>query len=50
MASRRQRAAARRNIKKAAGAAKRKRTLKRLPKKTRRALGREAAKARKSRG
>jgi hypothetical protein len=46
MATERQRAAARRNIKKAAAAAKRKETLKRLPKKTRVALGKEAAKAR----
>ena len=40
----RQRAAARRNIKKAARAAKRKRTIAHLPKKTRTALGREGAK------
>lgn len=45
MATGKQRAAARRNIKKAAGAAKRKRTISRLPKKTRTALGKEAAKA-----
>jgi hypothetical protein len=50
MASQRQRTAARRNIKKAAGAAKRKQTLKHLPKKTRRALGQQAAKVRKARG
>jgi hypothetical protein len=51
MATAKQRAAARRNIKKASGAAKRKQTLKHLPKKTRRALGKEAAKARaRSRG
>jgi hypothetical protein len=49
MASQKQRAAARKNIKKAAKAAKRKQTLKRLPKKTRRALGQQAAKARRSR-
>jgi hypothetical protein len=49
MASKKQRAAARRNIKKAAGAAKRKQTLKHLPKKTRRALGKQAAKTRRSR-
>jgi hypothetical protein len=44
--------AARRNIKKAAGAAKRKRTIAHLPKKTRSALGKEGAKAarRKRRG
>ena len=45
MASTKQRAAARRNIKKAAGAAKRKRTIAHLPKKTRTALGKEGAKA-----
>jgi len=50
MASSKQRAAARQNIKKAARAAKRKKTLKHLPKKTRQALGRQAAKARRSRG
>lgn len=49
MASQKQRAAARRNIKKAGRAAKRKQTLKRLPKKTRTALGKQAAKARRSR-
>jgi hypothetical protein len=49
MASSRQRAAARRNIKKAASAAKRQGTLKKLPKKTRTALGKEAAKARRRR-
>ena len=41
-----QRQAARRNIKKAAAGAKRKQTLKHLPKRTRQALGKEAAKAR----
>jgi hypothetical protein len=46
MASMKQRSAARRNIKKAAAAAKRKQTLKHLPKSTRRALGKEGAKAR----
>jgi hypothetical protein len=46
MATARQRAAARRNIKKAAAAAKRQGTLKALPKKTRTALGKEAARAR----
>jgi hypothetical protein len=45
MASRKQTAAARRNIKKAGGAAKRKRTVAHLPKKTRTALGKEGAKA-----
>jgi len=46
MASMKQRRAARRNIKKAAAAARRKRTIAHLPKKTRRALGKEGAKAR----
>jgi len=44
MSSARQRAAARRNVKKAASAAKRKRTIAHLPKKTRTALGKQAAK------
>ena len=44
MATAKQRAAARKNIKKAAKAARRKRTISRLPKKTRTALGREGAK------
>jgi hypothetical protein len=44
MASSKQRAAARRNIKKAASAARRKRTISKLPKKTRTALGKQAAK------
>ncbi len=44
MASAKQRAAARRNVKKAASAARRKRTISRLPKKTRTALGKQAAK------
>jgi hypothetical protein len=44
MASSKQRAAARRNIRKAASAAKKKRTISRLPKKTRTALGKQAAK------
>ena len=48
MASMKQRSAARRNIKKAAAAAKRKQTLKHLPQRTRRALGKEAAKARRN--
>jgi hypothetical protein len=45
MISSKQRSAARRNIKKAAGAAKRSRTVAHLPKKTRTALGKEGAKA-----
>ncbi len=44
MASAKQRAAARRNIRKAAKAARRKRTIAHLPKKTRTALGKQAAK------
>jgi hypothetical protein len=44
MASRKQGAAAGRNIKKATSAAKKKRTIARLPKKTRTALGKQAAK------
>jgi hypothetical protein len=44
MASARQRSAARRNIKKAASAARRKRTIAKLPKRTRTALGKQAAK------
>jgi len=46
MASMKQRQASRRNIKKAAAAATRTQTLKHLPKRTRQALGKEAAKAR----
>jgi hypothetical protein len=46
MATTKQRAAARRNIRAAARTAKRKQTLKHLPRGTRRALGQEAAKAR----
>jgi hypothetical protein len=45
MPSKKQSAAAKRNIKKAARAAKRKRTVANLPKKTRTALGKEGAKA-----
>jgi hypothetical protein len=45
MASARQRTAARRNISKAAKTAKRKRTISKLPKRTRTALGKEGAKA-----
>ena len=44
MATAKQRAAARRNIKKAAKAARRKKTIARLPKKTRTALGKQGAK------
>jgi hypothetical protein len=44
MASPKQKAAARKNVRKAAAAAKRKRTIAHLPKKTRRALGKQAAK------
>src|SRR6185437_3293034 len=44
MSTTRQRRAARRNIGKAAKAARRKRTISHLPKKTRRALGKQAAK------
>jgi hypothetical protein len=44
MASAKQRSAARKNIKKAAGAAKKKRTIAHLPKATRTALGKQAAK------
>jgi ABC-type transport system involved in Fe-S cluster assembly fused permease/ATPase subunit len=45
MASRKQRSAARKNIKKAAKAAKKKRTISHLPVKTRTALGKQGAKA-----
>jgi hypothetical protein len=44
MATRKQRSAARKNIKKAAKAAKKKRTISHLSKKTRSALGKEGAK------
>jgi len=44
MASEKQRAAARRNIRKAATAARKKRTIAHLPKSTRTALGKQAAK------
>jgi hypothetical protein len=43
MATEKQRQAARRNVKKAQAGAKRKQTLKHLPKRTRTALGKEAA-------
>ena len=46
MASTKQRQAARRNIKKATATAKRKQTLKHLPKRTRQAMGKQGAKAR----
>lgn len=46
MTSAKQRSAARKNIKKAATAAKRKRTIAHLPKSTRTALGKQAAKVR----
>jgi hypothetical protein len=49
MATGKQKAAARRNIKKAARGAKKKRTIAQLPKKTRTALGKEGAKAAKRR-
>jgi hypothetical protein len=44
MASTKQKAAARRNIKKAASAAQRQKTISKLPKKTRTALGKQASK------
>ena len=46
MASTRQRQAAKRNIKKAQGAARRKRTIAKLPASTRRELGKQAARGR----
>jgi len=49
MSTTRQRRAARRNIRKAATTARRKRTISHLPKKTRRALGRQASKVAKRR-
>ncbi len=48
MATEKQRAAARRNIKKATAAAKDKRTIAHLPKSTRTALGKQGAKSRRS--
>ena len=45
MTSEKQKVAARRNVKKAAAAAKRKRTIAHLPKSSRTALGKEGAKA-----
>jgi hypothetical protein len=47
MPSAKQRTAARRNIRKAATAAKRKKTIKHLPKRVRTALGKQGAKTRK---
>ncbi len=44
MATERQRAAARKNVKKATKAARKKKTISRLPKKTRTALGKQGAK------
>jgi hypothetical protein len=44
MASSRQRTAARRNVRKAAAAATRKKTISKLPKRTRTALGKQGAK------
>jgi hypothetical protein len=49
MATEKQRAAARRNVKKAQAGAKRKQTIKHLPKSTRTALGVEASKVRSGR-
>jgi hypothetical protein len=48
MATEKQKAAARENIKKAQSAAKEKRTIANLPKSTRTALGKQGAKSRKS--
>jgi hypothetical protein len=45
MATEKQRAAARENVKKAQAAARKKQTLKHLPKRTRTALGKQGAKA-----
>ena len=51
MATAKQKAAARRNVRKAAKAARRKKTIAKLPKKTRTALGKQGAKvARQKRG
>jgi hypothetical protein len=49
MATEKQKNAAKKNIKKAASAAKKKHTLKNLPKKTRTALGKQANKVKKQR-
>lgn len=48
MATEKQRAAARENVKKAQSAAKQKRTIAHLPKSTRTALGKQGAKSRRS--
>ena len=48
MATAKQKSAARSNVKKAASAAKRKRTISNLPKKTRTALGKQANKVKRS--
>lgn len=48
MASTKQRKAARKNIKKAAAAAKRKKTISKLPKKVRTALGKQANKVKRA--
>jgi len=50
MATKKQQAAAKKNVKKAARAAKRKRTIAHLPEKTRAALGKEGAKAVRKKG
>lgn len=47
--TKRQKGAARKNVRKAAAAAKRKQTLKKLPKRTRTALGKQANKVKRSR-
>jgi len=47
MATTKQKTAARKNIKKASASAKRKKTISKLPKKTRTALGKQASKSRK---
>jgi hypothetical protein len=49
MVSRKQGIAAKKNVKKAARAAKRKRTISKLPKRTRTALGKQANKVKRSR-
>ncbi len=50
MATTKQRRAAKQNIKKAAAAARSKRTISKLPKRTRTALGKQANKVKRSRG
>jgi len=49
MATAKQKAAARRNVRKAASAARRKKTISRLPKRTRTALGKQANKVKRQR-